>query len=117
MALFKRKQPPVDQVLKLVDQLSAAELAIVRKKVNAKDWNARWRALFAEIDERNKNLPPLSEEEIAAEVDAARKEMRAAAKCDFLVSGNRKDLLDLGSRGTTKIITPAQFVQTIELHL
>jgi hypothetical protein len=33
--------------------------------------------LFAEIDEQNKNLPLLSDAEIAAEIDAAREEMKS----------------------------------------
>ena len=37
----------------------------------------------------------------------------AAASCDFLVTGNKKDLLDLGTHGTTKIVTAAQFLDNL----
>jgi len=65
MALPKRKITRVDQALKIIGQLSPEELSRVRKKVE-------WRSLIAEIDEQNKHLPPLTDEEIAAEVNAVR---------------------------------------------
>jgi hypothetical protein len=77
MALPERKTTTYAQVLKLVEQLSPDELTKLRKEIDSKTWNTRWEALFTEIDEQNKNLPPLSDEEIAAEVDAAREEIKA----------------------------------------
>jgi Ca2+-binding EF-hand superfamily protein len=77
MALPEREISPYNQVLKLFDQLSTDELAKLRKKIDSKSWSTRWRALFTEVDEQNKNLPPLSDAEIAAEVDAVREEMKA----------------------------------------
>jgi putative PIN family toxin of toxin-antitoxin system len=41
----------------------------------------------------------------------------ATGQCDFLVTGNRKDLLDLGSYKQTKIVNPAQFFQIIKRQL
>ena len=38
----------------------------------------------------------------------------ATAVCDFLVTGNRKDLLDLGSHGQTKIVSPRQFLEILQ---
>ncbi len=69
MALSKRKITRVDQALKIIDQLSPNELARMRKTVE-------WRSLTAEIDEQNKYLPRLSDNDIAAEVDALRAEKR-----------------------------------------
>ena len=77
MALPERKTTTYAQVLKLVEQLSPDELTKLRTEIDSKSWNTRWEALFTEVDEQNKNLPPLSDEEIAAEVDAAREEMKA----------------------------------------
>ena len=69
MALPKRKITRVDQALKIIDQLSPNELARIRKTVE-------WRSLTAEIDEQNKHLPPLSDDDIAAEVNAVRAEKK-----------------------------------------
>ena len=40
----------------------------------------------------------------------------AAAKADFLVTGNKKDLLHLGAYGGTRIVTAAQFLQILIQH-
>jgi hypothetical protein len=66
----------VDQVLKLVDQLSPEEQGKLRHKL-AESWSMEWRALLKEVDEQNKGTPPLSEEEIMAEVKDVREEMKA----------------------------------------
>ncbi|MFA7340953.1 MAG: hypothetical protein WC028_29485 [Candidatus Obscuribacterales bacterium] len=66
----------VDQVLRLVDQLSPEEQGKLRHKLD-ESWSAEWRALLKEVDEQNKDTLPLSEEEILAEVKDARQEMKA----------------------------------------
>jgi hypothetical protein len=66
----------VDQLLKLVNQLSPEEQGTLRHKLD-ESWSAEWRALIKEVNEQNKDTEPLSEEEIMAEVKAARKEMKA----------------------------------------
>jgi len=66
----------VDQLLKLVNQLSPEEQGKLRHKLD-ESWSAEWRALIKEVDEQNKDTQPLSEEEIMAEVKAAREEMKA----------------------------------------
>ena len=66
----------VDQVLKLVDQLSAEEQGKLRHKLD-ESWSAEWRALLKEVDEQNKGTEPLPEEEIVAEMKAVREEMKA----------------------------------------
>lgn len=66
----------VDQVLRLVDQLSPEEQGKLRHKLD-ESWSAEWRALLKEVDEQNKDTLPLSEEEIMAEVKDARQEMKA----------------------------------------
>lgn len=38
----------------------------------------------------------------------------AATGCDFLVTGNKKDLLDLEKHGRTSIVNPAQFVEILK---
>jgi len=77
MAMPNPERTPIEQLLKLVDELSRDELAQLRQKIDSKDWSTKWHDLFAEVDEQNRDLPPLSEEEIAAEVDAVREEMKA----------------------------------------
>lgn len=69
MALPKCKTTRVDQALKIIDQLSPDELSRIRKTME-------WRSLVPELDEQNKCLPPLSDDEIAAEVNAVRAEKR-----------------------------------------
>jgi hypothetical protein len=66
----------VDQVLKLVDQLSPEDQGKLRHKLD-ESWSAEWRALLKEVDDQNKGTEPLSEEEILAEVKAVRDEMKA----------------------------------------
>lgn len=66
----------VDQVLKLVDQLSPEEQGKLRRKLD-ESWSAEWRALIKEVDEQNQGTPPLSEEEIVAEMKAVRRELKA----------------------------------------
>lgn len=66
----------VDQVLRLVDQLSPEEQGKLRHKLD-ESWSAEWRALLKEVDEQNKDTLPLSEEEIMAELRDARQEMKA----------------------------------------
>jgi hypothetical protein len=71
------EQRPLNQVLKLVDQLTPDELAQVRQKLDAKSWGQEWRQLVKDVEGDNKGLPPLSDEEIMAEVKAVREEMKA----------------------------------------
>jgi hypothetical protein len=77
MAVPQRKDTPIDQVLKLVDQLSQDEMALLRQKLNMRIWGQKWDQLVESIDKRNQGKPPMSEEEIMAEVLAAREEMKA----------------------------------------
>ncbi len=67
MALPKRKITPVDQALKIIDQLSPKELSRVRKKIER-------RSSVAKLDEQNKHLPPPSDKEMAAKINTARVE-------------------------------------------
>lgn len=67
----------VEQVLKLVDQLSPEEQGKLRHKLD-ESWSAEWRALIKEVDEQNKGTPPLSEEEIVTEMKAVRRELKSA---------------------------------------
>lgn len=68
---------PLDQVLKLVDQLSPSDRDELRRKLNLRDWGEQWRQLVKDVAEDNKGLPPLSDEEIAQEVMDYRREQRA----------------------------------------
>jgi Tfp pilus assembly pilus retraction ATPase PilT len=69
----------VDQVLKLVDQLSTDEQEQVRKKLSNRSWGPRFQQLCdkVEVTRVAKGLPRLTEEEIMAEVKAVRDELKA----------------------------------------
>lgn len=74
-----KKKVSLNQVLKLVDQLTPDELLELQRKVNDKTWGQRFRQLADEIerDRVAKGLPCLTDEEIMAEVKAVREEMKA----------------------------------------
>ena len=61
----------LDQVLKLVDQLSPELRGELRRKLD-ESWGERWDKLVSRIRTRCKDLPTLTDEEIMAEVKAVR---------------------------------------------
>jgi len=67
----------MEQVLKLVAQLSPDELVELGRRLNAKSWGIEWRALCGEVDEQSKDLPPISEEEVAQEMRSIKEELKA----------------------------------------
>ncbi len=66
----------VEQLLKLVNQLSPEEQGTLRHKLD-ESWSTQWRELVNEVDEQNKDTPPLSEEEIVAEMKVIRRELKS----------------------------------------
>lgn len=70
-----KKKVSVEQVLKLVEQLSPTEKGELRNKLDA-SWSERWDALAKRVQDRNQGLPPLTEEEIYAEFTEHRREQR-----------------------------------------
>ena len=68
MALSQEKEPSVNQVLELVHQLPPNDQEQIRQNLNSESWANRWSALVQKIDEQSKNLPPLTDDEIAEEV-------------------------------------------------
>ncbi len=71
-----KKKVSVDQVLKLVEQLTPSEMGELRNKLDA-SWGDHWDSLVARVEEHNKGFPPLTEEEIYAEFTEHRREQRA----------------------------------------
>lgn len=71
------------QMLKLVEQLLPEEQAQLRQKLD-QAWGDRWDSLLAKIEERNRGLAQLTEEEIYAEFTEHRREQKAkrAQSCD-----------------------------------
>ncbi len=69
----------LDQVLRLVDQLSSDEQEKVRKKLSGRSWGQRFQQLCNTVEAVRvaRGLPRLSEEEIMAEVKGVRDEMKA----------------------------------------
>jgi len=74
--MAQQKKVSVDQVLKLVEQLTPSEQGELRNKLDT-SWGERWDSLVARVDDRNKGLPQLTEEEIYAEFTEHRREQRA----------------------------------------
>lgn len=68
----QKKSPPYDQVLKLVEQMPSKEQERLRLVLDRKARHHDWRALVKTIAEANKGRPPISDEEILAEVKAAK---------------------------------------------
>ncbi|MBX9878393.1 MAG: hypothetical protein K2Y22_08030 [Candidatus Obscuribacterales bacterium] len=77
MAQSKPEDINLDQVLKLVEQLSPEDQSELRRKLDD-SWSKRWSALVQRIEKRAKDYPPLSDEEILAEVKAAREARKGA---------------------------------------
>jgi esterase/lipase len=67
----------MEQVLKLVAQLSPDELVELYRRLNAKSWGIEWKALCREVADQSKNLPPISEEEVADEMRSIKEELKA----------------------------------------
>jgi len=67
----------MEQILELVAQLSPDELVELGRKFDAKSWGKEWSALCREVEEQSKKLPPISEEDIAQEMQAIKEELKA----------------------------------------
>lgn len=76
------EQVTLDQVLKLVDKLSPDDQEQLRLKLDRKTRHQEWRNLVAAVAEDNKELPPLSDEEIAEEVRAVKQARKARCAQD-----------------------------------
>ncbi|HEY9867579.1 MAG TPA: hypothetical protein V6D08_00105 [Candidatus Obscuribacterales bacterium] len=77
MAQRKPERPSLDQVLRLVEQLTPAEQEELGRKLISKSWGRSWQELCEKVDEYTKDLPPLSEEEIVEEMKSIRAELRS----------------------------------------
>jgi hypothetical protein len=68
----------LDQVLRLVDQLSPDERNELRHKLDDKSWGDDWRKLEEELEQKRiaKGLPPLTEEEVYQEFTNHRQEQK-----------------------------------------
>lgn len=77
------KKVSLVQVMGLVNQLSPEEQGELRRQLD-ESWKEQWDKLTAKIRERSETMPPLTDEEIIAEVKAVRKERlarRAEGSC------------------------------------
>jgi hypothetical protein len=66
----------VDQVLKLVDQLSTEEREEVRAKLNSQSKTERWQALSSKVQDQCRDLPSMSDDEIVADLKEIRKGLK-----------------------------------------
>ena len=66
----------VNQVLQLVDKLSADQREELYRRLDLKIWGENWRALCNKVDRQTKDMPPLSDEDVVMELKAARDELR-----------------------------------------
>ncbi len=71
------EKPTIEQVLKLVDRLTNEEQERVRAKLNSKSKTERWNALYSKVQTQSKDLPPISDEEITADLKEIRQELKA----------------------------------------
>jgi hypothetical protein len=76
MSQARPEKITLDQVLKLVGQLSPEDQGELRRKLDV-SWAEQWDKVASRIRERCKSLPPLSEAEISAEVKAVRQARKA----------------------------------------
>jgi hypothetical protein len=77
MAQPNPKESRIEQVLQLVEQLPPDEQIELWRKLDIKTWGKRWDELVKRIQERRRNLPPLTDEEIVAEMKSIRREVWA----------------------------------------
>ena len=78
MTQQKRKEDDTfEQVMKLVDELSPDKQEELRKNLSNRTWGKRWRQLVEDVQNDNRNLPPLTEEEVIAEMKAIKKAIRS----------------------------------------
>ena len=61
----KPNKKPLSQILKLVGQLSAEELLELRSQLDSRTWGERFKQLVKDVAEDSKDIPPLTDEEIA----------------------------------------------------
>lgn len=71
------EQTDLDQVLKLVEKLTSEEREELRRRLDSGTWGERFKQLVTDVAQETKDLPPLTEEEIAQEVMDYRREKRA----------------------------------------
>jgi hypothetical protein len=71
-----KRKVSVQHVFQLAERLSPSERGELRHKLNT-SWGDRWESLVAIIEENNKGLPPITEEEIYANITEHRREQRA----------------------------------------
>lgn len=66
----------VEKILRLVEQLSPAELQELRRELS-KTWGDRFRQLVREVSSDNEGTESVTDEEVADEVTNYRREKRA----------------------------------------
>jgi len=69
MAMPSPEKLPFDQIIRAVKELPLRQRRLLYQQLKDETWGDDWDALTAEIRARNKNLPPLTEEEIFAAMD------------------------------------------------
>jgi len=74
----------VTQVLRLIEKMTDEDRQELYRRLDLKSWGEAWRALCAKVDDQTRDLPPLTDAEIVAEM----KEIRAELKEERAQSGN-----------------------------
>jgi hypothetical protein len=69
------------QVIRLVDKLSSLEREELRRRLDFQSWDEQWNRLKSELTEQRaaQGLPPPTDEDIHAEIDAQRSPEELAA--------------------------------------
>lgn len=70
------EQTTLIKIFQLVDTLSPDAQKQLRHKLNAKAFGEKWNSVVREIREQNKDLPPLTDEQIFDECKAIKNEIR-----------------------------------------
>ncbi len=74
MALHKQEEPSYEKIVGFINSLPLEKQEELRRTLNKKTWGQRWQNLCDRVQENSKGLPPLSDDEINAEIKAARRE-------------------------------------------
>jgi hypothetical protein len=66
----------VTQVLLLIEKMTDEDRQELYRRLDLKSWGEAWRALCAKVDEQIRDLPPLTEADIVAEMKVIRAELK-----------------------------------------
>jgi hypothetical protein len=72
MAANPEEKATFEQILKLVNELPDSEQERLRVRLNSKSKSERWQALCNKVQEQSKDLSPITDEDIVADLKEIR---------------------------------------------